>query len=307
MLMLSNLLLPLVLGLDPRHQFDKRCPPAFTLDAVGKIRDPTSHSRFMNTTMAAGATAMDCAFSCCHDWSCEAFTFYPSAVASPCKGSSTQQAQTCCIFLSDVDALVVTKDVTIRSGVRSKLSAVQPPYPKSTAIKSIKLNPKFLIGINGDEFPITWGKDGHQYTGAGDNKQHDGLPTHSDSPLSFFRVQGGPTEMGCTNPATNASWQQPTPECKNITMQGVPVPVQNAAAAAACPKWHSGVPNLKSSGVLSVDGVLYWAISCFDYGDDPVFDRQRYGPAWIITSADGGVTWDLNATQTGKRRRNALR
>ena len=53
---------------------------------------------------------------------------------------------------------------------------------------------------------------------------------------------------------------------------------------------------MKSSGVLSVDGVLYWAVACFNYGDDPVFNRQRYGPAWIITSQDNGVTWNLTAS-----------
>ena len=37
----------------------------------------------------------------------------------------------------------------------------------------------------------------------------------------------------------------------------------------------------------------------FNYGDDAVFNRQRYGPAWIITSKDGGVTWNLTATPTG--------
>lgn len=41
-------------------------------------------------------------------------------------------------------------------------------------------------------------------------------------------------------------------------------------ASAACPNWRAGIPNLKSSGVLSVDGVLYWAVSCFNYGDDGV-------------------------------------
>lgn len=43
------------------------------------------------------------------------------------------------------------------------------------------------FGINGDEFPITWGRDGNQYTGAGDNHQ----PGGAESPLSFFKVTGG--------------------------------------------------------------------------------------------------------------------
>lgn len=50
--------------------------------------------------------------------------------------------------------------------------------------------------------------------------------------------------------------------------------------------------------MLALDGVLYWAISCFNYGDDTNFNRQRYGPAWLVTSTDGGVTWNETATPT---------
>ena len=109
-------------------------------------------------------------------------------------------------------------------------------------------------------------------------------------------MAGGPTELGCDNPPTHHD--QPSPTCKAITEQGPAVPVKSAAAIKACPEWHDGIPNLKSSAVLSVGGVLYWAVSCFNYGDDATFNRQRYGPAWIITSADGGVTWNQSATPT---------
>ena len=50
--------------------------------------------------------------------------------------------------------------------------------------------------------------------------------------------------------------------------------------------------------MISVDGMLYWAVSCFNYGDDDVFNRQRYGPAWIVTSSDEGVTFNLTASPT---------
>ena len=68
--------------------------------------------------------------------------------------------------------------------------------------------------------------------------------------------------MGCTYPPTHGN--QPSPVCKNIHEMGVHVPVQGPDASKACPAWHSGIPNLKSSGVLSLDGVLYWAVSCFN-------------------------------------------
>lgn len=115
--------------------------------------------------------------------------------------------------------------------------------------------------------------DWDRYTGAGDNHQVN----KTGSPLSFFKVEGGPTEMGCDHPPTHGN--QPAPTCKNIQMQGPPVPVNNSLAQQACPAWHDGIPNLKSSGVLSVDGVLYWAISCFNCGSIPFainsFDTLR--------------------------------
>ena len=154
------------------------------------------------------------------------------------------------------------------------------------------LDPHFEIGINGDEFPITWGADGNQYTGAGDNHQVG----EASSPLSFFKVEGGPKSMGCDSPPTHGN--QPSPTCANVTLQGDPVPVTGPAASKACVEWREGIPNLKSSGVISVDGMLYWAVSSFNYGDDDVFNRQRYGPAWIVTSSDGGVTFNLTASPT---------
>jgi hypothetical protein len=102
-------------------------------------------------------------------------------------------------------------------------------------------------------------------------------------------------QMGCTYPPTHGN--QPSPACRNISEVGVPVPVTGARAPVsvwgwcacvpgrvlgrdltawlarmgagpdatkACPAWRSGIPNLKSSGVLSLDGVLYWAVSCFN-------------------------------------------
>ena len=54
------------------------------------------------------------------------------------------------------------------------------------------LLPRALVG---DEFPITWSSDGSQYTGAGDNTQPSpGMNQSYNSPASFFRVKGGPTD-----------------------------------------------------------------------------------------------------------------
>jgi len=277
------------LPIDPRHHRDARCPKAIQLDG-DKQRDPASKSSYLWTPGLPSAAA--CAYACCGDWSCEAFAFIApaSSVYPKGKGNCTGSSA-CCVFKDDLDALVAgAKGVT--TGRRSKLPARAAPYANSTKVLHTVLEPKMYVGINGDEFPITWGKDGNQYTGAGDNSQAN----ETGTPLSFFRVKGGPTELGCTYPPNKHN--QPTPTCKNINEQGKHVPVTSKSALAACPSWHDGIPNLKSSGVISVDGVLYWAISCFNYGDNLVFNRQRYGPAWIITSHDNGVSWNVDATNT---------
>ncbi len=174
-------------------------------------------------------------------------------------GNCTSATMGCCVFKDDLDALVANPPGSgVLTGRRAKLPARPPPYPNSTVVKAVVLHPKMEIGINGDEFPITWDEDGNMYTGAGDNSQ----PGESGSPLSFFRVQGGPTEMGCSYPPTHGN--QPSPNCSHIKEMGAHVPVQGPDATKACPAWNHGIPNLKSSGVLSLDGVLYWAISCFN-------------------------------------------
>ena len=81
----------------------------------------------------------------------------------------------------DLDQLVPNPSNSgVVTGRRAKLPARPPPYPNSTAVKAVVLHPKMEIGINGDEFPITWDQDGNQYTGAGDNSQ----PGESGSPLA---------------------------------------------------------------------------------------------------------------------------
>ena len=122
--------------------------------------------------------------------------------------------QPCCSFRDDSYDTLVPAISGVRSGVRAKLPSYTPPYPLSRTIVNASVDQKAIHGIIGDEFPITWGRDGNQYTGAGDNTQATGL----GAPLSFFKVSGGPTEMGCDNPPTHHN--QPSPNCANITLQG---------------------------------------------------------------------------------------
>jgi hypothetical protein len=271
-----------------RHNFDARCPAAVTLDPAGQQRKPNSTSSYMHTVLAANGTVADCARECCNDWSCISFAFFVAEANS--RPIDCKEDGPCCVLKDDLDELVGGAPAGVVTGKRGHLAARAPPYSAS-ALKVV-VHTELTIGVNGDEFPMTWGADGAQYTGAGDNHQA-GAP---ESPLSFFRVSGGPTELECDHPPTHHD--QPSPTCKHITEQGPAVPVRSKAAAQACPAWRGSIPNLKSSGVLSVEGTLYWAISCFNYGDDPTFNRQRYGPAWLMTSRDGGRTWNESATPT---------
>eukprot|EP00466_Bigelowiella_natans_P014574 jgi/Bigna1/126926/aug1.3_g1634 len=276
----------------PRYIRDKRCPAGLKLDPAGKRREPSSTSQYKWNPMDADATPMDCGNLCCGDWSCESFDFHPDGKDLP-EGTDCPVDKPCCVFRDDIDPLVTpAPGDPVVSGLRSKLPSLRPKYPNSSVILGAYVDPKYQVAVQGDEFPITWGADGNQYTGAGDNNQGQEF-----SPAAFFKVKGGPMDMNCTDPSN------PSPQCTNMTLQGSTIPVRGKWLLDYCENWnpwhkpeYEDVPNIKSNSVISIDGVLYWAVTCFNYGDDLDFNRQRYGPSWIITSEDGGVTWNLNAT-----------
>ena len=184
-----------------------------------------------------------------------------------------------CVFQDDIPPPQPAAGTAV-SGVRAFLPGQTPPFPASTFFASVALNSTAIFAADGDEFPMAWASDGNLYAGAGDNTQPSrGIPQRWNSPASMFRVSGRPGDAGFPDNAFNA--------------QGSPfAPANSSFAKANCPKWGGGLANIKSSGVLFVNNTLFWACSCFNYGDDPAFNRQRYGPAWIVRSHDFGVTWD---------------
>ena len=186
-----------------------------------------------------------------------------------------------CVFQDDIPPpQPAPPGSTAVSGLRAFLPGQTPPFPVSTFFASVALNSSAIYAADGDEFPTAWASDGMQYSGAGDNTQPSrGIPQRWNSPASMFRVSGRPGDAGFPDNAFEA--------------QGSPfAPANSSFAKANCPKWGGGLANIKSSGVLFVNDTLIWAVSCFNYGDDPAFNRQRYGPAWIVRSKDFGVTWD---------------
>lgn len=58
--------------------------------------------------------------------------------------------------------------------------------------------------------------------------------------------------------------------------------------------------NWKSTGCISIDGVLYWAVSRHKYGETSGdrFRRQTVQNGTVIKSADGGKTWTPSAAES---------
>jgi hypothetical protein len=152
--------------------------------------------------------------------------------------------------------------------------APSPAYPKSELIAGVEFDRFRPHKGDGDMWPVTWAADDNLYGGAGDN---------CGSPMNFWRIEGDP----------NGGW----PGCWAVRLFLVDnLPVD--------PKKYCRIPpadaknGVKPAGLLSLDGVLYFAVEAMNYGEDPAFNRQRNVHGWIVTSRDFGRTWDLGATPT---------
>ena len=279
------------------------CPKS-TGEGPNKVKGETcsEYAYFASVTSAS-----DCAETCCADWSCWAFTFYPmgrngSNNEPQGPGHSCDGSGPCCVLLNDMhDAVVKSPLPHTQSGVRAKLPARwDPTFRRSTLVRNVSFGDKLFIGGQsvypkghhipqptwslGDEFPTTWADDGFQYSGAGDNSGGDAYPA-TGSPLTLWRIAGR------------------EPPAAKFNLQGVHIPINSSRTMQACPIRAGRAPNLKSQSLLALGKKLFWAVACFDYHDSPevdvTFSRQRYGvndTSWIVSSDDNGVTWDLEAT-----------
>ena len=328
------------------------CMSSVLLDPPGHRRGTPIANCSTGTTCSEYAyfadvpTVSECVNLCCSDWSCWAFTFYPAVYGR--KGSNREPngpghscdgTTACCVLLNDMhDPVVPSKTPrqsrvrhggavhpivrAVQSGVRAKLPARwdAAAFAPSTAIKHAEFGDKLYVGGAsvypkggaggwdlGDEFPTTWADDGYQYSGAGDNSGGPAYPG-TDSPLTLWRIDGR------------------TPPAARFNLQGTHAPINGPALLDACPirrpmptnATPGGPPNIKSQSLLALDGMLYWAVACFDYVDpdlskapgprgysglDPVFNRQRYGvndTSFIAASSDHGLTWDTAISGSGK-------
>lgn len=155
------------------------------------------------------------------------------------------------------------------------MAVPSPQYPASALIKGVAFDKFRCHRGDGDMWPITWAEDGNLYGGAGDN---------SGSPMNFWKITGGPMDrlLG-TAWAVEVELVHKKPIDPEVYCQNSSVDVKNS---------------VKPAGLLSMDGVLYFAVELHNYGDNPQFNRQHNISSWVITSTDYGKTWDRDATPT---------
>ena len=150
------------------------------------------------------------------------------------------------------------------------MDRITPPYPTSRLITGVTADPVRIHKGDGDMWPLTWAADGNIYAGAGDN---------TDSPMNFWKVVGHPDQYH--------SW--------GVWMWNVDnLPID---PTVYCQRPHVDPKRgVKPAGLLSMDGVIYFAVELHNYGEDPDFRRQQNISAWIITTPDYGKTWNREAT-----------
>ena len=248
----------------------RACEAAVTMDPQGT----TQHgANFESATLAANSTAVDCSFRCCQNWDCAAFSFEVSTQI--------------CTLRSGVLPLIHNSSHSggVVSGVLGQLAAPEPPFNESAKFFSnVSFAEDMSYGTEGDTWPTTWLADNTQLTAAGD--RGDMWPK---SHMSMWRVDGSPRATG-----------PPKGQPSAFTMDNIggeyPVNISQF-----CGSLHStgGRVGVKPTSLLSVDGDVYWGITCMNYGDEPLFKRQHNYYAWIAKATDThGAGWDFTTTST---------
>jgi len=153
------------------------------------------------------------------------------------------------------------------------MPAPSPSNPWSCYITGVTMDRFRCHRADGDMWPITWADDDNLYGAAGDN---------SGSPMNFWRIKEGPKA--------------------SFLGTGWGVSLELIDNKPIDPKIYCQKPNIdprfgvKPASLLSMNGVLYFAVELHNYGDNPQFNRQHNINAWIITSNDYGKTWNREAT-----------
>ena len=140
-------------------------------------------------------------------------------------------------------------------------------------------------GVRGDTYPMAWGRDGEVYLGTGDANwfELDGviynraIPDRPDlNDYAYQRISGHVVERMTGGPESFS--------------------IERLNDLPGHTGWGGSGP--KPSGMVSVDGVLYYAVQNFLGWKPPRhgIDSQHGSDATLLCSRDGGRTWspDLN-------------
>jgi hypothetical protein len=152
-----------------------------------------------------------------------------------------------------------------------------PPQETSDYIVEVKLDRFRYHSGDGDMWPLTWGSDDVIYAAAGDNR---------GSPMNFWKI----SQYDNWNEVKEQSIRKLTNTNDWCAELLDPLPVDPAIYCTP------EAPSIKPSGLLDIDGRLYFAVEAQNYGEFPHFNRQSNHHGWIITSEDHGKSWNREAT-----------
>ncbi len=252
--------------------------------------DPPSQMRNGADVLSAplggiNGTLPTCVALCCATSGCASFSFNsPQPEATCVGGSCCVKGGVCCMLKSGVPPLSPNPyGAAVATGVMAPSPGPTPPFPPSVDILNASFGtPSFWPGVNdkdgknaGDTWPSLWTPDGRLL--AWDCDAHG-------SPMSLWEVRGDPFAGNLT----------PVPVGPSLN------PLNYASLCGYLGKTGS-YPNIniKPGGMTALpDGTLLAGVSCMNYGDDAVFNRQHNLAGFVAVSRDGGVSW-TNGTPPG--------
>lgn len=245
------------------------------------------------------ATVAACGALCCSEPRCDSFSYnHPvpgSGLPEKCPGEGEPRCGCCQLKAGKPKLKNNTYGLAVRTGFVTKpppppIDFPTPPYENSTFITGCTLDRTHMQKpeIQGDTWPSTWAADGQSYAMGCDNKP----PSASQMNwMNWWMVDdrsvGGPGNTTI-----------------NLTLVNQ-FPVPHDKVLAICGHYFRNDTrkgNIKPSSAIAIGNTLYVGAQCMTYSDDgdhhksSFVGRQRCWNTWLITSSDGGVSWNWTAT-----------
>ena len=143
-----------------------------------------------------------------------------------------------------------------------------PPYEQSEYIKEVVMDRFRYHSGEGDMWPLTWAADDMIYGGAGDNR---------GCPMNIWKVETLRFSPGSLT--STGQWRMDVINEEPVNLK------------ECC---HGKAVSVKPSGILDIDGTLYLSVEAQNYGENPLFCRQRNLYGWIVKSSDKGKTFEAD-------------